>query len=253
MGRDRGRQVVICRPQAACQPLARLVRAVGADPIMAPLSRVDRPADGGAGLAAAVARAATYSWVVATSANGVHALVDKLGDSSAWCSQGVKIAAVGPATARAFEAAGISVDLVPKQFNAAGLVLDFPLAPSCGGDNMVLAPLAELASDELEVGLTAKRWNVDRVDAYRMVPVAKDCIPSADELALADAVLFTAPSIVDEFLDRFGHASVPPLVVCIGPRTSKRASSYGLDPVTAHPHNDEGLIQALVGAWSLGL
>ena len=60
---------------------------------------------------------------------------------------------------------------------------------------------------------------------------------------------FTSPSIVDRFCLRFGPAAVPPVAVCIGPRTADRARQRGLDGlVTATEHTADGLVAALTAA-----
>ncbi len=162
----------------------------------------------------------------------------------------VRVAVVGPATADAMRRAGIEPDLVPVTATAADLAAAFPPAPASA---RVLAPLAELAGDDLVAGLRARGWQVDRVDAYRLAdlpPPAPGAGP-AEGLVGADAVAFTSPSTVDRFCDRFGPTLVPPVVACIGPRTAERARQRGLAGiVTAADHTAPGLVAALIAALS---
>jgi uroporphyrinogen-III synthase len=240
-----GVPVVVCRATADAGPLTERLRQLGARPVLVPLHRRSAPSDGGAALADALDRLEGYGWLVATSSNGVGAVVDALGRRDLPAT--TRVAAVGPATAAAFVAAGIHVDLVPSTATAADLAGAFPPA---GGRVRVLAALAELASGDLAAGLAGKGYAVDRVDAYRMVePSAEPGVES--RVAGAGAVLFTSPSVVDRFVDRFSVAAVTGTAVCIGPRTAARARDRGLSaPVVARVHTDQGLLDALVAAVS---
>ena len=242
-----GVPVVVCRAAPDAGPLSEQLRRLGARPVLVPLLARAAPADGGAGLAAAIDRLAGYGWLVATSANGVRAVVEALAGRD--LAAATRVAAVGPSTADAFAAVGIDVDLVPAVATAADLVAAF--APASGRVR-VLAALAELASDELTAGLAAKGYEVDRIDAYRMVePHASPDVHT--QVAAARAVLFTSPSIVDRFVDRFSLDAVPLTAVCIGPRTAARARQRGLvAPVVASVHTEQGLLDALLAAMPVG-
>ena len=248
-----GRRVVVCRAQGDAGPLADALREQGAEPVLVPLLVRAAPADGGAALRAAVARLDRYAWVAVTSAAGAAALLAALPHGR---PVGVRLAAVGPATADALRRAGVEPDLVPATATAVDLATAFPPAPAAGDRGAaarVLAPLAELAGDDLVAGLEAKGWKVDRVDAYRLADLpplgAGESLPEG--LEGADAVAFTSPSTVDRFCDRFGPALVPPVVACIGPRSAARAHERGLSGVvTAHDHTAPGLLATLTAAFA---
>ncbi|HLI01499.1 MAG TPA: uroporphyrinogen-III C-methyltransferase [Acidimicrobiales bacterium] len=108
----------------------------------------------------------------------------------------------------------------------------------------VLLPRAAEGRNVLAVGLAAKGWRVEPVEAYRTVPVA----PSADQLAAAasaDAICFSSSSTVTNYLAAADR--VPPVVACIGPVTAETARQAGLDvTVVADPHTIAGLLDALV-------
>jgi len=259
-----GRRVIVCRAADDAGPLADALRDRGAEPVLVPLLVRDAPADGGAALRHAVAHLDRYAWVAVTSAAGADAFLAALPPlnpdtgspvpapgvtAPGRRTAGVRVAAVGPATADALRRAGVEPDLVPATATAADLAAAFPPAPAEGA--RVLAPLAELAGDDLVAGLRARGWTVDRVDAYRLAdlpPLASaDALPAG--LVGADAVAFTSPSTVDRFCDRFGRSLVPPVVACIGPRTAERARTRGLaGVVTAGEHTGPGLVAALATA-----
>lgn len=246
---------MVCRAEGDAGPLADALRERGAEPVLVPLLVRAAPADGGAALRAAVARLDRYAWVAVTSAAGAAALLAARADG--WPA-GVRVAAVGPATADALRRAGVEPDLVPTTATAVDLAAAFPPAPGTGESGpagRVLAPLAELAGDDLAAGLRARGWDVDRVDAYRLAdlppPGSDDPLPAG--LEGADAVAFTSPSTVDRFCDRFSPALVPPVVACIGPRTAARARERGLTGiVAANEHTTPGLVAALTAAFQGG-
>ncbi len=247
--------MVVCRPEDEAGPLLGQLRRLGASTVAVPLHRLAAPADGGAALAAAVADLCRgrYHWLAVTSANGVRALLPHLGGP---IPDSTRVAAVGPATAAAFAEAGIRVDLVPPTATARDLANAFP--PASPGQR-VLAPLNEAAATTLGDGLEARGYTVDRVDAYRMVRTDRcdDTTPggrSGEEdvrglVSRADAVLLTAPSQVEAFVDRFGIEATPPVVACIGPRTAAKAAEVGLAPIEPPAHHHlAGLIETLVAS-----
>lgn len=242
-----GLGVVICRAASDAEGLIARLSELGATPMAVPLHTVAAPADGGAALRNAVAELSRFRWLVATSANGVRAFLEALqrsgGGLSAPDRSSLRVAAVGPATAAVFEEAGIAVDLVPSRATAADLVAAFPAA---GDREPVLAPLAEAANEELVTGLETKGYAVHRVDAYRTAE-APQMEGQHEAVAGAAAVLFSAPSLVDRFIGRFGLDAIPATAVCIGPRTAARARLMGVGGVieAAEPGED-GLIDALL-------
>jgi len=109
----------------------------------------------------------------------------------------------------------------------------------------------KLSVSTVKKGLSRKGYKVDHVIAYRTVAPGKATDSEADQdikhqIAQADAVTFTSPSAATRFVNRFGLELVPPIVVCIGPRTAKRCDSLNV-PVAAvaDPHSEPGLIAAL--------
>jgi uroporphyrinogen-III synthase len=242
--------VVLCRAEADGGALVDELRRLGAEPVLVPLHKREAAADGGAALEAALSRLDHYHWLALTSANGVRAVSEALTRAGAQpLPPGLRVAVVGTATGAACQAAGFPVDLIPPVATAADLAAAFPPPPALGHAPAprVLAPLAEAASSDLETGLTQRGYEVDRVDAYRMAPTTVDVHRRA-LVEGADAVLLTAPSLVDRFVEMFSVAAVPPVAVAIGPRTAERARHRGIAPVVAASHDQHGLVDALLTA-----
>ena len=135
-----------------------------------PLIAIGPPADGGGALRAALNDVAGFDWVVVTSSNGAAAVGDAVAGAP-----GVRLAAVGPATARALEAqSGRPVDLVPADANSDGLLAAFPSA-SC----RVLLAQADRAGEHLAAGLRSAGHDVVAVEAYATRPVDTHALPNS--------------------------------------------------------------------------
>ena len=237
-----GRRIVVTRGRAQAGPLASQLRRLGAQPVEVPVIEVVDPADGGEALARAAASVREHDWLVVTSANGARRFLACLRDGRDLA--GVRVAAIGPGTADVLREANIEPDLVPERFVAEGLLDAFPEPPAGGGS--VLLARAEVARDVLPDGLTAAGWSVEVVDAYRTVPV--ELRPEQlDAVRGADTVTFTSSSTVAHFVAAVGTEALPPCVASIGPVTSARARSLGLEvDLEAAEHTVDGLVAALL-------
>ena len=102
---------------------SRCSRRAGAEPIEAPMIRIAPPEDYGP-LDAACARVGEFDWIVFSSANAVDAFIERLLASplDLRALKGVKLCAVGPATAERLARHGLKVDLVPAEYRAEALV-----------------------------------------------------------------------------------------------------------------------------------
>lgn len=208
-----------------------------------PLISIVPPDDGGASLRVALARLQAGDWLAVTSANGVAAVAAL----DPGIPPGVRVAAVGPATADALRASGIEPSLVAQESTAEGLA-DALGAADFGRPRRIVLAQAERARPVLAERLAAAGWAVTPVVAYRSIAAPLDPA-QLDRAANADAITFTSGSTVEAYLAAAGAERVPPAVICIGPVTADIARGHGL-PVTAvaDPHTAEGLVAAVVRA-----
>jgi uroporphyrinogen III methyltransferase/synthase len=237
-----GRRIVVTRAREQASELRGRLEALGAEVIELPVIAIE-PVD------FQIPPLGSFQWLVLTSVNGVDAFFNRgLGadgvDTRALAD--IRIAAIGPGTARALEQRGIRADLVPERFVAESLLDAFP-----EGSGHVLIARAEVARDVLPDGLRAKGYDVTVLPVYRTVVAEPD--PTALELVRGgkvDACTFTSSSTVENFCDVVGALPTPPpLVVSIGPVTSETARARGLHvDVEADPHTIDGVIEALLSA-----
>ena len=193
-----GWRVLIPRPADRSAALFGALQEVGARAVSAELISIVPPADRGEfDLRLVDLAAGGYSWVGFTSASAVDAVLHRsaaLGLIPAVPAD-TRVAAVGPATARALRDAGLPVDLLPASGGSADALA--ACWPTAQAGQAVLLPRSDIAAPALPQALAAKGYRVDAVTAYQTTTVP---VPDwlASELAggLIDAVLFTSPSTV---------------------------------------------------------
>lgn len=113
----RGCRIAVTRPADRAKCLVRDLRALGAEVIETPLIKtVPRPVGE---LVPVMKRLSGFSWLVLTSTEGVRCLNEALraADLDARALAGLRIAAVGPATASALASLGVRADLVPQRYD----------------------------------------------------------------------------------------------------------------------------------------
>jgi uroporphyrinogen III methyltransferase/synthase len=240
-----GRTVVITRAREQASTLRSTLESLGAEVVELPAIEI-APID------FELPPLGKYSWLVFTSANGVDAFFDR-GLAPAGLDTralgGLRVAAIGPGTESALGRRGIRADLVPERFVAESLVAAFP--PAAAENERVLLARAEQARDVLPDGLADRGYPVDVLAVYRAVTAEPD--PDSLERVRAgkiDAITFTASSTVTGFCDVVGDLPDPqPLVVSIGPITSRTAREAGLRvDAEADPHTIDGVVRALLTA-----
>jgi uroporphyrinogen III methyltransferase/synthase len=227
-----GRGIVITRPETQAEGFGEMLRLAGARVIAFPVIRVGPP-ETWEKLDGALGRIGDYQWIVFTSANGVAFFFERLRELGGDIRdlKGIRIAAIGPATASAVAALRIRVDLVPEEFVSEGVVKAFAKEDLAG--SRVLLPRAAEARDVIPEGLAALGARCDIATTYRTV--RSDRTASELEPLFADgkvdAITFTSPSTVKNFLGIMGPGFRLPAgvrIACIGPVTAAAARKAGL-------------------------
>jgi uroporphyrinogen III methyltransferase / synthase len=231
-----GRSVAVTRARPQASALAARLRELGATVLEAPAIRI-RP------LAAELPDLAGYDLLCVTSPNGAARLLELLLEAGrdARALAGVRVAAIGPGTARALAERGIRADVVPPRSVAEGLVealADLPV-------RRALVVRAGEGRDVLRDALRERGADVDVLAVYETVA---EQLPAAaaEAAAAADYVTFTSASTVRNFVAAAGRPEGA-RIVSIGPATSAALRAAGLEPaVEADPHTPDGLVAALV-------
>ncbi|HEY6808096.1 MAG TPA: uroporphyrinogen-III synthase [Gemmatimonadales bacterium] len=251
-----GKRIVVTRPRAQADGLVAALRALGAEPVVAPVIAIE-PLPDLSRLRAALGDPSVYRWIVFTSRNAVDVVLDHLAEWTIPAGTLVRtaVAAVGPATAAALRLHGIEPALVPARFVAEELLAALARGGGLAGAR-VLLPQAEDARHVLADGLRAQGAAVDVIPIYRTGAAPGDFGPLAAELAAGrvDAVTFTSASTVRRFVELVGEAAAraPTFTsVTIGPVTAAAAAAAGLARIeSASPFTTDGIIAALVARFS---
>jgi uroporphyrinogen III methyltransferase/synthase len=248
-----GWKVLVPRTRDQAGALSAQLRGFGAVPVEVPTIAVEPPRT-----PAPMDRAVKgigdgrYMWVAFTSTNAVKAVREKLEESGldARIFSGVKVAAVGDATAQALVDFGIRPDLVPSgEQSSEGLLKDWaPYDESFDPIDRVFLPRADIATDTLLAGLKDLGWAVDDVTAYRTVRAAPPPAETREALKGGgfDAVLFTSSSTVRNLVGIAGKPHDTTVLACIGPQTKATAEELGLRVDVLSPKPDVAtLVEAL--------
>jgi uroporphyrinogen III methyltransferase/synthase len=243
-----GKRIVVTRTRKQASLLSNKLRVLGAHVIELPTIRIEPPTNLRE-FAELVQDAHVYDWIVFTSANGVEAFFDiffKLYDDLREIG-GVRIAAIGPATAQRVKNLHLHVDLQPEEFVAEAVVREFKKQGSVDNER-ILVVHAEKARDVLPKELSAAGAIVDEAFAYQTMPETRDISGAQRQLAQdgADLITFTSSSTVENFLALGLPWPEGMRVASIGPITSKTARDQGIKiDIEARRHDIDGLVQAI--------
>jgi uroporphyrinogen-III synthase len=280
-----GKRVLVTRTLEQAHLLSERLQALGASPVEFPTIRIVPPSNWetldtalGKLFRADAQQQPYYSWLVFTSANGVHICCQRL-QSLGFHTQhltNVRVAAIGPATATALRDYGIRADLVPPEYIAEGVADALLKATRQRSESLVgkriLLPRAAESRKVLVRELQQAGAIVDEIAAYFTLPVASNDAPGRDILYLLqthqiDIITFTSSSTVRNFVQWLTSCTevaqnvVTPLVgvrrlvtdnpeliiACIGPITAQTAREQGLTVhIEAKEFTIDGLVEAIV-------
>jgi uroporphyrinogen-III synthase len=275
-----GIRILVGRARHQAGALSAELKKLGATVLEIPFIEIRKPRSFKP-LDDALKNLAKYDWLILTSVNGVEAMWDRIEklklafgrDGSEQDREGheftratratksnpalaagrPRIAAIGPATKKAIEQRGASVDVVPKEYVAESVVRS--LRRRVKGKRVLLVR-AKVARDVIPRELRKAGARVDVVEAYETV------VPQASrkrlQIALANprrrphVVTFTSSSTVRNFVALIGARarSLDGMqMASIGPVTSSTLKELGLEvDISAKEFTIPGLVEAIVGS-----
>jgi len=246
-----GRRVLVTRALHQAGKLSEGLRRLGAEPVEVPVLEI-RPPASYEPLDAVLRQLDGYDWLILTSANAVRALSERAAELGLALPQpaGLKVAAVGAASAAAARELGFEVSFVPETYVAESLVEGLLVR---GAGRRILLARAAAARDVIPEALRAVGAEVDVADAYRNI--LPEAAPEQLRQALAegiDAATFTSSSSATHLAEAARQAGIPwPFAgtpaVSIGPITSRTLRDLGWPPAAEAEASDiPGLMQAVV-------
>ena len=238
----KGKRVVVTRPRERAGTLSARLRALGADvweyPCIATVPIPPCPDVDGA-----LERLSGYEWLALTSPAGVDAVWACLDGKGldARALGGLKLAAIGPGTAKALAGHGLRADYVPEVYDAAHLGAGLPAR------GRVLILRAEEGSPALTEALKGRNIGYDDVACYRTVyeNPRSDELRAAVESGAAGIVTFTSASTVKGFVASVGEdADFSRMVgACIGAQTAAEARKHGIPAAVAREATPDAQVE----------
>ena len=229
-----GKRILVTRPREQAAELVDLVESMGAEAIEAPMIRIAPPEDHGP-LDEACARAGTFDWIVFSSVNAVDPFIERLlrTPHDLRALGGVKLCAVGPATAERLAHHGLKVDVTPGEYRSEAVLHAMSKIGDVRGLTILL-PRADIGRELLAEELRKQGAEVTEVTAYRTIATEPDREGEPDVYRMLlerriDVVTFTSPSAVRNFVKVLGAEPAvdllrPTIVASIGPVTAEAAT-----------------------------
>jgi uroporphyrinogen-III synthase len=253
---------VIAKPLAGCRVLntrarrqadglSQPLRALGARVLEVPTIEV-RPPRSWRALDSALLSHDYYDWLILTSVNGVEALLARLKHHriAPRALQHLDVCAIGPATRRAVEAAGLRVRVMPREYVAEAVVQ--ALEQRVMGKRVLLVR-ARIARDVIPAALRKVCAHVAVVEAYETIMPADS--PARIQRLLREPrlrpalITFTSSSTARNFAAalRGRHDLLRGVALAsIGPVTSATLRELGFSPsIEAREYSMPGLVAAI--------
>jgi uroporphyrinogen III methyltransferase / synthase len=255
-------KILITRPRSQANSFAHALTEAGFEPVFFPVIEIS-PFEDNVALDRAIEKLNCYDWIVFTSVNGVDAFFAHMEIATESQSHGennlslclrdslarTKIAAIGPKTAQSLETRGVTPNFVPDEYVAEAIL------PGLGDlrGRWVLLPRAEIARKALPEAILAAGGVAHEIAVYQTLPAEIDQDGLAALKSGVDAVTFTSPSTVENFIEIVRRAGYDPLhlpgnpkIACIGPITQKAAIDAGfVDVIVAEEYTAEGIVKLL--------
>ena len=247
-----GKRIVVTRATQQAPALSEKLTDLGAEVIEMPATQIARLDLGP--LRAEIGRLSLYDWLIFTSQNAISIFWEQLlgQGKDARALAGLKVAAVGPATAGALLEHGITVDVIPSRFVAEGL-LEIMRARDDVAEKKVLYVTAEGARDLLQEGLREIGAEVTVIEAYRSIVDGEGAekLARAIEEGRVDLVTVTSASAVRGYIDAVGEELALRIPASsIGSRTSEALRDAGIEvKMEAKESTLDGLVSAVVSGF----
>lgn len=249
-----GKCILVSRTREQASVLSERLLELGAEPVeFATIELSDpvswEPVD------QAIANIKDYDWILFTSVNGVKRFFQRVQQQGQDIRDlhRAELGAVGPVTAQALHARGLSVAKQPQEFTTDALALSFSEAEIAG--KKILIPRANQARQEIITLLEQRGAQVEVVPVYQInqPDYSEEELKALFEPGKVDVLSFASSATVQNFVELLKDtpylASALKLPVkAIGPITANTAKELGFKNIqTASVYTIEGLVELMVG------
>lgn len=273
-----GVRVVVTRPVERAQEFMDGLWGLGAQVIALPAVRMNMLVERET-FCSRLEQRKSGQWVAFTSPTGVELFLDccRRWKYDIRRLNGIRLAALGPGTAKALEDRGLMVDFIPSEYHGAALGRELaekiqrecdcekrktevfcPSQEPGGADQAdtaaeILIPRAKEGNPELIRELGSRGITAEEMILYETVSEEISCGEIYQELLRPEGLLltFTSGSTVRCFVKNAHNALDRTLdwtkyrAVCIGKQTAAAAAEYGMDTVAAKLPTVESMLEAV--------
>jgi uroporphyrinogen III methyltransferase/synthase len=241
-----GQTILITRPIHQADELARPLAELGAEVALQPAIEI-RPVADPLPIDRGLERLEQFDWLVFSSANGVRHFFDRLptiGRDLRLLGK-IRIAAMGPGTAKELSHYYLTADVVPDEFRAESLALS--LAGKAAGKRFLLIR-ASRGREHLAEELTKAGGIVEQVVVYESTDVIAPDPQIATRMAAGqiDWTTVTSSAIARSLARLFGDSLRQTKLVSISPVTSATLRELAFEPAAeAKEYTMAGMVAAI--------
>ena len=238
------------------------LESLGAEILAFPTIQIVPPGDWSQ-LDSSIDKIESYDWLILTSGNGVRFFFQRVFERGRDIRdlKGLKICAVGSKTASAINKFGINVDMVPKQFNAEGLIEAFMQSKEQRTKSKdgtlkglkLLLPRAEVAREVFPEKVRELGGEIDVPAVYRTVKpkVHGKRLQRFLKEGKISVATFTSAATFNNFLEMTGDEASSLLkgvtIAVIGPVTEKAVLKAGLKvDIMPKEATIDAMVQAII-------
>ncbi len=247
--------VAITRPRDRARKACEIVEKLGGTPILAPT--LDLQPVNTQSLKNLVERKHELDWIIFTSPTTIVSLNKFYPDFIK--NLDCKLAVIGNKTGKLAEKNGMTVDLIPDDFTAEGLLEEFKKRKIT--NQTIGIPRTASARPTLPEGLEKLGNEVILAEAYKsLFPMDDDKVKeliSKIKNREIDAITFTSPLTVENFFEVSDNKEELAeiidenlLTVCIGPITAKVLEKYDIAHIYPDTYTVPDMMELLFKTWS---
>ena len=248
-----GRRVVLTRPAGQAAQLAGLIRAAGAEPVLFPTLEILEATDSRP-LVALLERLDLFDLAVFISANAVERGLAQVRARRTW-PPGLRVAAVGSASARALHSHGFEAVIVPAQGFDSEALLALPELQDVAGKRVVIFR-GEGGRELLAQTLAARGAEVEYAECYRRSRPRGDAQPLLElwRRRELDAFTVTSGEALENLCAMLGEdgaqcLKTTPLFVP-HERIATAARAFGVATVVVAGPGDEAMVAGLASFFA---
>lgn len=238
-----GERILITREVTKADAMAEKVTKLGGSPVVVPMIEIKftkKPENH-----VILERLVDFSWVLLTSANGVHGFFQLLRQYDMTLPQTLKIGVVGKKTEKVLNAYGYSASFVPETFDALAMAEGF-MSFYEKRKKPVLLIRGNLSRKTLPEKFREAQIPFETLEVYETMYARESQQELNRVLPFVDYITFTSPSTVEAFTALAAHIPEKATYICIGQTTEEKAEEAGIPNLyTSSPYTTDAMLRLI--------